>query len=98
MERSIGATDLRQRLTDVLQAVRERGETYIVEIFGWPQAVIINLDEYRQMQRFRREREAFFDWLETTAARNAERNVGLSDEEVLAIIEQTREEVAFAAG
>jgi len=92
MERSIGATDLRQRLTDVLQAVRERGETCIVETFGRPQVAIINLDEYRRIQRFRREREAFFDWLESTAARNAERNAGLSDEEVLSIIEQARKE------
>jgi len=92
MERSIGATDLRQRLTDVLQAVRERGETYIVETFGRPQAAIINLDEYQRIQRFRREQEAFFDWLESTAARNAERNAGLSDEEVLSIIEQARKE------
>jgi prevent-host-death family protein len=97
MERSIGAADLRQRLTDVLQAVRERGETYIVETFGRPQAAIISLDEYRQIQRFRQERETFFEWLEAAAARNAERNVGLSDEEVLAIIEQAREEVASAA-
>lgn len=94
MERSMGATDLRQRLTDVLQAVREQGETYIVETFGRPQVAIINLDEYQRIQRFRREREAFFEWLEFTAARNAERNMDLSDEEVLAIIEQAREEVA----
>lgn len=98
MERSIGATDLRQRLTDILQAVRERRETYIVETFGRPQAAIISLDEYRQFQHFRREREAFFEWLEATATRNAERNVGLTDEEVLAIIEQAREEAASAAG
>ncbi len=98
MERSIGATDLRQRLTDVLQAVRERRATYIIKTFGRSQAAIINLDEYRQFQRFRQEREAFFEWLEATAARNAERNVGLSDEEVLAIIEQAREEVVSAAG
>ena len=98
MERSIGTTDLRQRLTDVLQVVREQRETYVIETFGRPQAAIVNLDEYRQFQRFRQEREAFFEWLETTAARNAERNVGLSDEEVLAIIEQAREEVASAAG
>ncbi|MBE9472817.1 MAG: type II toxin-antitoxin system prevent-host-death family antitoxin [Chloroflexi bacterium] len=98
MERSIGTTDLRQRLTDVLQVVRERRETYVIETFGRPQAAIVNLDEYRQFQRFRQERETFFEWLETTAARNAERNVGLSDEEVLAIIEQAREEVASAAG
>jgi prevent-host-death family protein len=97
MEKSIGATDLRQRLTDVLQAVREQRAAYVVETFGRPQAVIVNLDEYRQFQRFREEREAFFDWLETTAAHNAERNVGLSDAEVLAIIERAREDVANAA-
>ncbi|MEE9616232.1 MAG: type II toxin-antitoxin system prevent-host-death family antitoxin [Anaerolineae bacterium] len=98
MERSIGTTDLRQHLTDVLQAVREQRETYVIETFGRPQAAVVNLDEYRQFQRFRQERETFFEWLETTAVRNAERNVGLSDEEVLAIIEQAREEVALAAG
>ena len=98
MEKSIGATDLRQRLTDVLQAVREQRAAYVVETFGRPQAVIVNLDEYRQFQRFREEREAFFEWLEAAAARNAEHNVGLSDEEVLAIIERAREQVAGAAG
>jgi prevent-host-death family protein len=97
MEKSIGATDLRQQLTDVLQAVREQRAAYVVETFGRPQAAIVNLDEYRQFQRFREEREAFFDWLEEAAARNAERNVGLSDAEVLAIIERARDEVANAA-
>jgi prevent-host-death family protein len=97
MEERIGTTDLRQRLTDVLQNVREQGASYVIETFGRPQAILINVDEYRQYQRFRQEREAFFDWLEETAARNAERNVGLSDEDVLAIIEQTREDVASAA-
>ena len=97
MEKSIGATDLRQQLTDVLQAVREQRAAYVVETFGRPQAAIVNLDEYRQFQRFREEREAFFEWLEEAAARNAERNVGLSDAEVLAIIERAREEAAHAA-
>lgn len=97
MEQSIGTTDLRQRLTDVLQEVRERREAYIVETFGRPQAAIISIDEYRQFQRFREEREAFFERLEATAAGNAERNAGLSDQEVLAIIEQARREVTSAA-
>jgi PHD/YefM family antitoxin component YafN of YafNO toxin-antitoxin module len=97
MEERIGTTNLRQRLTDVLQNVREQGASYVIETFGRPQAILINVDEYRQYQRFRQEREAFFDWLEETAARNAERNVGLSDEDVLAIIEQTRKDVASAA-
>jgi PHD/YefM family antitoxin component YafN of YafNO toxin-antitoxin module len=93
MERSIGSTDLRQSLTDVLQTVRELRETYIVETFGRPQAAIVNLDEYRQFRRFQEERETFFDWLEDTAARNAERNRDLSEEEVLSIIKQARKEV-----
>ena len=97
MEQRIGATDLRQRLTDVVQAVREQREAYVVETFGRPQVAIVHLDEYRQFQRFRQEREAFFERLEDMAARNAERNAGLSDEEVLAIIERAREEVASAA-
>ena len=98
MERSIGSTDLRQRLTDVLQTVQRRGETFVIETFGRPQAAIVNLEEYRQFERFRQEREGFFARLEGTAARNAERNVGLSDEEVLAIVEQARREVASANG
>jgi len=97
MERSIGATDLRQRLTDVLQAVKERRETYVIETFGRPQAVIVNLDEYAMLQRFRQERDAFFEWLGEAAACDAERNAGLSDEQVMAIIERARQDVADQA-
>jgi len=95
MAQKVGATDLRQRLTDVLQAVREQRETYVVETFGRPQAVLVNLDEYERLQRFQREREAFFDWFEDAAARHAEANAGLSREQVLAIIEQARKQVAY---
>jgi len=94
VERTIGTTELRQRLTDVLQAVRERGETYIIATFDRSQAALVNLEDYRQFLNYRRERAAFFDWLEDAASRNAERNRGLSDDEVLAIVEQAREEVA----
>ena len=97
MEHTIGTTELRQKLTDVLQDVREGGETYVIETFGRPQAAIVNLEEFRLFRRFLEERDRFFDWLEGTAARNAERNAGLSEEEVLALIEQARQEVAAAA-
>jgi len=95
MAQTVGATDLRQHLTDVLQAVREQRETYVVETFGRPQAVLVNLDEYERLQRFHQEREAFFDWFEDAAARNAEAHAGLSHEQVLAIIEQAREQVTY---
>lgn len=98
MERTIGATDLRQRLTDVLQAVKEQREAYVIETFGRPQAVIVSLDEYALLQRFRQERAEFFQWLDETAAQNAVRNAALSEEEVLAIIEQARSDVAGETG
>jgi len=56
MEKSIGATDLRQQLTDVLHNIREARETYVVETFGRPQVAIIDLDEYRAFQRYQSER------------------------------------------
>ena len=98
MSKNIGATELRQRLTDVLLTVRESGEAYIVETFGRPQAALVNMDEYALFQRFRSEREVFFEWLEDTAARNAQHNAALSQEEILAIIEQEREDVHADVG
>lgn len=94
MERRIGATELRQRLTDVLQEVREEQATYVVATFDRSQAALVNLEEYRQFLRFKQEREAFFDWLERSASKNATKNLDLGDDEVLAIIEQARTEAA----
>jgi len=94
LEQKIGATELRQRLTDVLQAVREEQAIYIIATFERSQAALINLEEYRQFQQFKQEREAFFDWLDDTAARNEAQNLDLSDDEVLAIIEQARTEAS----
>lgn len=49
-ERQIGATELRQKLTDVIQAVKEEKVAYVVETFGRPQAVLIDLEEYRRLR------------------------------------------------
>jgi len=94
MERTIGATELRRRLTDVLHAIREERATYVIETFERSQAALVHLDEYRQFQRFRQEREAFFDWLSSTAEQNARRNRGLDQAELMAIIAEARQEAA----
>jgi PHD/YefM family antitoxin component YafN of YafNO toxin-antitoxin module len=95
MERVIGATNLRQNLTDVLQAVREQRATYIVETFGRSQAAIVNLDEYRQFRHYQDKKNQDFERLDRIAALNAEHvhSLGLTEEDVLALIEQAREEV-----
>lgn len=94
MEYTIGSTNLRQQLTDVLEAVREPGVAYVVETFGRPQAALINLDDYRQFRQFEQERRSFFGWLDETASKNAAQNAGMSEADVLALIEQARSEAA----
>jgi len=91
MEHQIGATDLRQQLTDVLQTVREERAVYVIETFGRPQAALVNLDEYRRFQQFEQEREAFFNQLDAAVDANAARNVDLSEADLLALIEQARQ-------
>jgi len=91
MEHQIGATDLRQQLTDVLQTVREERAMYIIETFGRPQAALVNLDEYRRFQLYQQERQAFFNRLEAAADANATRNVDLSETDLLALIERARQ-------
>ena len=60
-ERQIGSTELRQRLTDVIQAVKEKKVAYVVETFGRPQVIIVDVDEYRRLQNRRPESGAIDD-------------------------------------
>lgn len=93
MEKQIGTTDLRQKLTDVIQEIREEKATYVVETFGRPQVAIVDLDQYKSFLLYRAERAAFFHELNEIAAENAKHNADLSEEEILALIEQARQEV-----
>jgi prevent-host-death family protein len=92
-ERQIGATELRQRLTDVIQAVKEEKVAYVVETFGRPQVVIVDVAEYERMQAYRARREQFFDRLTTVSEENARLNSELSEDQLLAIIDEARNEV-----
>lgn len=97
MEQSIGTTELRQRLTDVLQAVREGEQTYIVETFDRAQAALVSLDEYRRFQRFQRDQAKSPEELEPRAASDSVSSPGVSYEEVVAIINQVRDQVTSGA-
>lgn len=92
-ERQIGATELRQKLTDVIQAVKEEKVAYVVETFGRPQVVIVDVDEYGRLQAYRARREEFFDRLAAASEENSRRNAGLTDEQLLAIIDEARDQV-----
>lgn len=92
-ERQIGTTELRQRLTDVLQAIKEEKVAYVVETFGRPQAVIVDLNEYERFQEYWASRESFFDKLLAAGEVNAELNKDLTEHQLLAIIDAARAEV-----
>lgn len=92
-ERQIGTTELRQRLTDVIQAVKEEKVAYVVETFGRPQVVIVGVAEYQRLQAQQVGRQLFFDRLSAAGEENAQLNAGLSEAELLAIIDEARTEV-----
>ncbi|MCA9920231.1 MAG: hypothetical protein KC445_19870 [Anaerolineales bacterium] len=93
MEKQIGTTYLRQKLTDVIQEIKEEKATYVVETFGRPQVAIVDLDQYQSFLLYRAQREEFFRELNEIAAENAKHNADLTEEEILALIEQARQEV-----
>lgn len=93
MERQIGATSLRQQLTDVIHEIKEEGVTYVVETFGRPQVAIVDLAQYRHFQQYREQRRAMFQELMDAAAINAQQNAHLTEADILALIETAREEV-----
>lgn len=98
MEQVIGATELRQQLTDVLQAVREQRATYIVETFGRSQAAIVNLEDYRDFLSYRRDRGTDRDQPDQLASEpGAGHRPELSEDEIMAIIEQARHEPVYGS-
>lgn len=92
-ERQIGTTELRQRLTDVIQAVKEEKAVYIVETFGRPQVVIVDSNEYRSLRAYRAVRDSFFERLLATGEANARLNADLTEEQLLLMIDAARSEV-----
>lgn len=50
MERVISATEARVHFGALLRRVVEQGETVVVERGGRPQAVVIEIDEYRRLR------------------------------------------------
>ncbi|HOU40806.1 MAG TPA: type II toxin-antitoxin system prevent-host-death family antitoxin, partial [Promineifilum sp.] len=92
-ERQIGTTELRQRLTDVIQAVKEEKVAYVVETFGRPQVVIVDANEYQSLKTYHAMRQSFFERLLVTGEANAKINADLTEEQLLALIDAARDEV-----
>lgn len=56
MSKSIGLEKLRRNLSHVIGEVKYGEQTYIIESYGHPMAVLLSIDEYEQLTTISAER------------------------------------------
>ncbi len=66
MGKTVGAFEARRQFGQILKDVFWHGESYVVEYHGEPVAAVVPLRVY---EGWKQQREAFFDRLESLAAR-----------------------------
>ena len=66
MEKTIGAFEARRSFGRILQDVAAKGERVVVQRHGQPIAALVPIHIYEQ---WKKEREAFFDQIESVARR-----------------------------
>lgn len=69
MEQRLGVSAARERLADILDNVRFRGESYIVERHGKAAAAIVPIEVY---ERWKKEREDLFALVRSVQQANAD--------------------------
>jgi prevent-host-death family protein len=89
MLKTISTTDLRTEIKRVLNEVGYGGSQYVVEKFGEPTAVIINLDDFRLLQAVKRQQAT--SALRETLADVRARGRAIDLEELETLIEKARE-------
>ena len=68
MRKTVNAMRARGKLGQILEEVYYRGDQYVIERAGKPMAAVVPVEQYDQ---WRKERDAFFDLVETIRAGNA---------------------------
>ena len=93
MARRVSAREARAQFAELTDRVRYTGEPVIVEKQGRPFVALVSLDDLEAVERLRRDRRAAeFGRLAAEAAREAGEPEP-SDEEIVAAVKRTREEL-----
>jgi prevent-host-death family protein len=58
MEKELGITEAREKLSDLVEQVQYQGEAYIISRHGKPAAAVVPIEVY---ENWKRQREMFFD-------------------------------------
>lgn len=99
MTLTIQSTDLRRRVREVLERLRQEREPVIVRVYDAPKAVLIpyeEFEEYRAWQVQRRERKAWLAELRAIAESVSSR-AALSDDQAVELIDEATAETAGRA-
>jgi len=89
-QRIITATEMRRNFSAVIRRIRRRREHTIIQSSGESVAVLLPMAEYERLMKS--ERLAAFDDLTRNLGREVEKR-GLSEEELMAELEQTKRRV-----
>ena len=88
MLKRISSSDLRTQIRQVLNAVSYGQDQYVVEKFGEPAAVIINMDDFQLLESARSSQSA--NRLEVLLQDMRERSDGIDESELVRMIEEAR--------
>ncbi|OGO41612.1 MAG: hypothetical protein A2Z04_03675 [Chloroflexi bacterium RBG_16_57_9] len=89
-QRLVTATEVRQNFDAVVERLRASHEHTIIESSGTPVAVLLSVEEYERL--LARDRIAAFDEFARKLGQEVERR-GLSEEELLTGLEETKRKV-----
>ena len=78
MDKTLGVTEARSRLGEIIDTVRYQGESVILTKSGKPAAAIV---PYEMLEQWRQAREKLFAVVDEVQARN--RDLDMSEEELL---------------
>lgn len=95
MLKRISSSDLRTQIRRVLNEVSYGRDEYVVEKFGEPAAVIINMEDYRLLESARSAQSAIR--LEALLQDLRERSNGIGQDELVHLIEEARADYVTTA-
>ncbi len=86
MERELGITEAREKLSEMVEQVQYQGETYIISRHGKPAVALVSIEVY---ENWKGQRKAFFDAIRTIQ----EANKNVDPEQVLEDVIQTQQDI-----
>lgn len=92
--KSISAMDLRRSPGEFLDRVDYRNETFVIEQYGEPKAVLISVREYQQAQQKKSEaKKRLFVMIDSIRQQFADEDPEVIEQEIEAALQESRQQV-----